>query len=127
MSWLKKVFSSQSLQETMVVYVTSNNESEKYKKDDDPQISKLEIEEENKKSSQGSDNSSLSLWSGLSITFYSPKSKKRQFSADDEEEDQWWRSFSSKKRNESKSKSVFLLPSEIFIPNNKHTNTNLCL
>ena len=49
MSWLKKVFSSQSLQETTAVYVTSNNESEKYKKDDDPQISKLEIEEENKK------------------------------------------------------------------------------
>ena len=53
MSWLKKVFSSQSLQETKVAYETSNNEGEKYKKDDDPQISKLEIEEENKKKQSG--------------------------------------------------------------------------
>ena len=53
MSWLKNVFSSQSLQETKVAYETSNNEGEKYKKDDDPQISKLEIEEENKKKQSG--------------------------------------------------------------------------
>ena len=53
MSWLKNVFSCQSLQETKVAYETSNNEGEKYKKDDDPQISKLEIEEENKKKQSG--------------------------------------------------------------------------
>ena len=68
----------------------------------------MKIEEENKESSQGSNNSWLSLWSGLSTTFDSPKSKKREFSDDDdEEEDKWWSSFLSKERSESKSKSFF--------------------
>ena len=57
MSWLKKVLSFQSSQETKVAYETSKNESERDKKDNYPQISELKIEEENKESSQGSDNS----------------------------------------------------------------------
>ena len=65
----------------------SKNESEKDKKNNDPQISELKIEEENKESSQGSNNTWLSLGSGLSTTFDSPKSKKREFSDDDKEED----------------------------------------
>ena len=77
MCWLKKVFSFQSLQETKVVYQTSKNESEKDKKDNDPQICELKFEEQNKESSQGNDNSWFSSWSGLSTTFDSPKSKKR--------------------------------------------------
>ena len=68
------------------MYVTSKNKSEKDKKDNDPQICKLEIEKENKESSQGSDNSWFSSWSGLSTTFDSPKSKKRECSGDYEED-----------------------------------------
>ena len=49
MSWSKKVFSSQSSEETKVVYKTSKNKSEKGKKDNDPQISKMKIEERIKK------------------------------------------------------------------------------
>ena len=65
----------------------------------------MKIEEENKESSQGSDNSWFSSWSGLTTTFDSPKSKTREFRDDNEEEDQGWSSFCSKGRNESKSKS----------------------
>ena len=104
MSWLKNVFGFQSSQETKIVYDTSKNESEGDKKGNDPQISKLKIEEENEESSQGSNNSS---WSSLSTTFDLPKSKKREFSNDDEEEDKWWSSFCSKVRNKSKSESFF--------------------
>ena len=99
MGCLKKVFSYQSSQETKVVYETSKNESKGDKKDNHPQISELKIEEENKESSQGSNNSWFNLWSSLSMPFDSPKSKKREFGNDDEEEDKWW----SKERNESKS------------------------
>ena len=49
MSWSKKVFSSQSSEETKVVYKTSKNKSEKDKKDNNPQISKMKIEERIKK------------------------------------------------------------------------------
>ena len=107
MSWLKKVFSSQSSQETKFVHETSKNESEKDKKDNDRQIIESKIEEENKESSQGSDSSWFSSWSVLSTTFDWPKSKKRGFGAGDEEEDKWWSSFCSKERNESKSESFF--------------------
>ena len=112
MCWLKKVLSFQSLQETKVVYQTSKNESEKDKKDNDPQISELKFEEENKESSQGNDNSWFSSWSGLSTAFDSPKSKKREFSDGNEEEDQWWSSFCSKEGNESKSKSESFFSSQ---------------
>ena len=67
---------------------------EKGKKDNYPQISEFKIEEESKVSSQGSDNTWFSSWS--SMTFDSPKSKKRAFSNDDKEEDKWWSSFCSK-------------------------------
>ena len=107
MSWLKKVFSSQSSQETKVVHEISKNEGEKDKKDNDRQIIESKIEEENKESSQGSGSSWFSSWSVLSTTFDWPKSKKREFGTGDEEEDKWWSSFCSKERNESKSESFF--------------------
>ena len=63
MSWLKKVFSSQSLQETKVVCEVPKNESQD-KKFDDPQISDLKIkEEENKEeSTQETSQETLSSW-----------------------------------------------------------------
>ena len=56
---------------------------EKDKKDNGPQIREFKIEEENKESSQGSGNSWFSSWS--SMTFDSPKSKKRKIRKDDKE------------------------------------------
>ena len=51
MSWLKKVFSSQSSQETKVVIEKSKED----KKEDEPQIEDLNLEEgAEKESSQGS-------------------------------------------------------------------------
>ena len=108
MSWFKKVFSSQSSEETKVVCEISN----KNKKDnEDPQISSLKIEEEKEGQEENAEESSqeswFSSWNGLSTTFDSAKSKQREFSDDDEEEDKWWSSFCSKQRNESKSESFF--------------------
>ena len=62
MSWLKKVFSSQSSQETKVVIEKQKED----KKEDEPQIKNLNIEEEAKKeSSEGSQDSWFSSWSGF--------------------------------------------------------------
>ena len=105
MSWLNKVFGSQSPQETKVYYEKSKEEGEK--KEDEPQISDLKIEEGNNEDSEESDNSWFSSWSDLNTTFDSPKGKKREFSNDDEEKDKWCSSSCSKERNESKSKSFF--------------------
>ena len=80
MSWLKKVFSSQSSQETQVV----NEKTKEDKKEDGPQIENLNIEEEaEKESSEGCQDSWFSFWSGLSTTFN--LSKKRELSDDEEE------------------------------------------
>ena len=94
MGRLKKVFGLQSSQGTKAVcdVPKSENESEDKKEDDNPQISKLKIEESSQQSSQdcqGTESSWFSSWSGLSTTFDSPKSKKREFSDEDEEEDKW--------------------------------------
>ena len=105
MSWLKKVFGWQSSQETKVYYEKSKEQGEK--KEEEPQISDLKIDECNNENSQESDNSWFSSWSGLSTTFDLPKGKKREFSDDDEEENKWWSSFCSKVINESKSESFF--------------------
>ena len=126
MSWLKTVFGSQSSQETKFYHEKSKEEWEK--KEEEPQISDLKIDEGNNENSQESDNSWFSSWSGLSTTFDSPKGKRRKFCNDDEEEDKWWSSFCGKERNGSKSESVFFYPTkqlEPINPSNKHTNTNL--
>ena len=89
MSWLKKVFSSQSSQETQVV----NEKTKEDKKKDGPQIENLNIEEEaEKESSEGSQDSWFSFWSGLNTTF--SLLKKRELSDDEEEKEseKWWSS-----------------------------------
>ena len=105
MSWLKTVFGSQSSQETKFYHEKSKEEWEK--KEEEPQISELKIDEGNNENSQESDNSWFSSWSDLSTTFDLPKGENRKFSNGDEEEDKWWSAFCSKERNESKSESVF--------------------
>ena len=86
MSWFKKVFSSQSSEETKVVCEISNKDK---KDNEDPQISSLKIEEEKEGQEENAEESSqeswFSSWSGLSTTFDSPKSKKREFSDGNEE------------------------------------------
>ena len=77
----------QSSQETKVYYEKSKEQGEK--KEEEPQISDLKIDECNNENSQESDNSWFSSWSGLSTTFDLPKGKKREFSDDDEEENKW--------------------------------------
>lgn len=102
MSWLKKVFSSQSSQETQVV----NEKTREDNKEGGPQIKNLNIEEEaEKESSEGSQDSWFSFWSGLSTTF--SLSKKRELSNDEEKKEskKWWSSFCSQKKK--KSESVF--------------------
>ena len=107
MSWLKKVFSSQSLQETKVAYETSNNEGEKYKKTMILKLANWKLKKRIKKSSQGSDNSWFSSWSGLSTTFCSPESKKKEFSNDDEEEDNGGGLLVARKETKAKAKAFF--------------------
>ena len=108
MSWFKNVFNSQSSQETKVVCKIPKKDK---KDNEDPQISGLKIEEEKEGQEENAEESIqeswFSLWSGLSTTFDSPKSKKKEFSDDDEEENKWWSSFCSKQRNESKSEPFF--------------------
>ena len=97
MIWLKKVFGSQSSQETKLYYEKSKEEGEK--KEEEPQISDVKIDEGNNENSQESDNSWFSSQSSLSTTFDLPKGKKREYRDGDEEEDQWWSSFCSKQKN----------------------------
>lgn len=105
MSWLKKVFSSQSSQETQVV----NEKTREDNKEGGPQIKNLNIEEEaEKESSEGSQDSWFSFWSGLSTTF--SLSKKRELSNDEEKKEskKWWSSFCSQKKKK-KVNQYFLL------------------
>ena len=100
MSWLKKVFSSRSSQETKFVIEKTKED----KKEDKPQIENLNIEEEaEKESSKGNQDRWFSSWSGLSTTYSSPK--KRDLSDDEDEEgEKWWSSFCIQ---ETKSELVF--------------------
>ena len=79
MSWLKKVFSSQSSQETKVVIEKQKED----KKEDELQIEEDIEEEAKKESSEGSQDSWFSSWSGLSTTFSS--SKKRDLGNSEDE------------------------------------------
>ena len=87
MSWLKKLFSSHSSQETKVYYEKSKEEGET--KEEEPQIIDLKIDKGNNENSQESGSSWFSSWSSLRTTFDWRKGKKREFSDDDEEEDKW--------------------------------------
>ena len=85
MSWLKKIFSSQSSQETKVYY-----EVEKEKKEEEKQqVSESKIENLQIDNSQSS---WWSSWSGLSQKFpNSPKVEKQNWGelSCDEEEENW--------------------------------------
>ena len=76
MSWFKKVFSSQSSQETKVACKIPKKDK---KDNEDPQISSLKIEVEKEGQENAEETSQecwFSSWSGLSTTFDSPKVKK---------------------------------------------------
>ena len=79
MSWLKKIFSSQSSQETKVYY-----EIEKDKKEEKQQVTKSEMENLQIDDSQSS---WWSLWSGLSQKLKSKGEKRNwgELSCDEEE------------------------------------------
>ena len=92
-SSFKKVFSSQSSQETKVVY--QETEDEKSDKTDDKQAateSGFKIDET--QSSQSSQSSWWSSWSGLSSQ-YSSQKKELSDDEDDEDDEKWWQSFCS--------------------------------
>ena len=97
MSRLKKIFGSQSSQETKVYYEkdtqTTKNEDNKTK------ITESYLEQLSH--TQSTQDSWWSSWSGLSQPFSSQKGKKRDLSNDKQE--QWWESFSteSTKKDES--------------------------
>ena len=105
MSWLKKIFSSQSSQETKVYY-----EIEKDKKEEEKQqVTKSKMENLQIDDSQSS---WWSLWSGLSQKFSnSLKGEKRnwgELSCDEEEN--WWDSFKSSQKSTHKAPKKVVPP-----------------
>ena len=108
MSRLKKIFGSQSSQETKVYYEkdtqTTKNEDNKTKITESYLEQEQEQEQMNNSQlshTQSTQDSWWSSWSGLSQPFSSQKGKKRDLSNDKQE--QWWESFSteSTKKDES--------------------------
>ena len=99
MNWLKKIFSSQSSQDTKVYYEVEKDKKEEEKQ----QLTKSEIE------NLQIDNSHSSWWrpcSGLSQKFSnSPKGEKRNWGglSCEEEEENWWSSFKSSQWSTQKS------------------------
>ena len=99
MSWLKKIFSLQSSQETKVYYEVNKDKKEEEKQ----QVTKSEIENLQIDDSQSS---WWSLWSSLSQTFSnSPKGEKQIWGelSCDKEEEIWWDSFKSSQKSTQKS------------------------
>ena len=110
MSWFKKVFSSQSSQETNVVYQKvedeKSNKTDNKQEEEDEKI--IENQEENQEeNSQSSQSSWWSSWGGLSYQF---TSQKRELSDDEENEEKWWESFcSSPDKDKDKEEPMDLL------------------
>ena len=103
MSWLKKIFGSQSSQETQVYYekdtqtVTQKQEEESKITESNFEEVQIDDSQPSNEATQSSQESWFSSWSGLSQPF-TPKGEKRDFSSDDEEEDRWWKSFCSESK-----------------------------
>ena len=114
MSWFKKIFTSQSSQETKVYYQkdtqTDQQKEEEKKSETEAKFEELQVDD-SQVSDEATKLSQKSWWSGwsrLSQPFTS-KYEKRDFSSDEEEEDQWWKSFcseSNKKLNYGREKVV---------------------
>ena len=106
MSWLKKVFGSQSSQETKIYY---EKKEEKEKKDENKEkMENLQIDDSQIDESQSSQESWWSSWSGLSQKFSDlPKGKKRNWAefSSNEKEDKWWSSFKSKSSQKNSQES----------------------
>ena len=99
MSWLKKIFSLQSSQETKVYYEVNKDKKEEEKQ----QVTKSEIENLQIDDSQSS---WWSSWSSLSQAFSNfPKGEKRIWGelSCDKEEEIWWDSFKSSQKSTQKS------------------------
>ena len=112
MSWFEKIFSSQSSQETKVVY--QKTEDEKYDETDDKperedeKIMESEFKIDETQSSQSSHTSWWRSWSTLSSQY---SGQKRELSNDEEEEDddddddeKGWQSFCSSPDKKEKEK-----------------------
>ena len=99
MSWLKKIFSWQSSQETKVYYKVEKDKKEEEKQQvTEPKIENLQIDD--------SQSSWWSSWSSLSQKFSnSCKGEKRNWGelSCDEEEENWWDSFKSSQKSTQKS------------------------
>ena len=86
MSWFKKVFSSQSSQETKVVY--QKFEDEKSNKTDNKQEEEDEkiIENQEENQEENSQSNQSSWWSSWGVLSYQFTSKKRELSDDEKNE-----------------------------------------
>ena len=100
MSWFKKIFTSQSSQETKVYYQkdtqTDQQKEEEKKSETEAKFEELQVDD-SQVSDEATKLSQKSWWSGwsrLSQPFTS-KYEKRDCSSDEEEEDQWWKLFCS--------------------------------
>ena len=103
MSWLKKIFSSQSSQETKVYY-----EIEKDKKEEEKQqVTKSEMENLQIDDSQSS---WWSLWSGLSQKLKSKGEKQNWGELSCDEEENWRDSFKSSQKSTQKAPKKIVPP-----------------
>ena len=99
----KKIFSSQSSQETKVYYEKSTDTTQNEDEDSKIIISSFEVDEtqetneatQSDEATQSSQDTWRSSWSSLSQKFTSKGEKRERELSDDEEEEPWWESFCS--------------------------------
>ena len=123
MSWLKRVFGSQSSQETKVYYEKSKGEREK--KEEKHQISTLKIDEANNENSQESDNSWFSSWIGLSKKLIRLKAKRKNLVMTMKRKTNGGAHFAAKRETKAKA-SPFSLPNQAARANQPKQQTYQC-